>query len=369
VLQHALLVLVVGAIGAAAAFVLTYWATEGPDRDRFDVAIKAATAIAALAAGLLTWARLELSRREHHLAARAEYNRSNEVAADQRLAQDRDLTERYSRSVDQIGSADLFTRVGGIYALERFALDAARRGDAHENDWVMALDVLAALARELSKEARRVIAADGEAQRPDDVREATALLTPVVEAVRVLGRFRRRARLGEAIGATMERDLSGVIARSAHLDLADLAYSTMTRADLSKSDLSRADLSNANLLFADLRWVDLTRARLDRARLTDADLDHTCLADASVANAELVSTSLCGADLTDAALPNSNLRGANLSDANLSNSDLSGADLSYANLTNANLNNATLNQATLSGVRHTDTTWPAGTNVHTWQKK
>jgi hypothetical protein len=67
-LRHAFEVFLAGAVCAAIAFALTYWAVGGTDKDRFDAGIKAATATAAVAAGLLTWGRLELSRHEHRLA-------------------------------------------------------------------------------------------------------------------------------------------------------------------------------------------------------------------------------------------------------------------------------------------------------------
>jgi hypothetical protein len=53
VLRHSLVVFIAGAGGAAATFVIGYWWADGTDKAQFDVAIKAATAVAAIAAAWL----------------------------------------------------------------------------------------------------------------------------------------------------------------------------------------------------------------------------------------------------------------------------------------------------------------------------
>jgi hypothetical protein len=120
-LRNALAILVAGGAGAILAFTLSLWAADGEDKDRFDVGIEAATATAAIVAGVLTWGRLELSRGEH------------------RLGVDRDLTERYGRAVEQLGDDETIIRVGGVFAMERFALDAfALSGVERDTDWRLA---------------------------------------------------------------------------------------------------------------------------------------------------------------------------------------------------------------------------------------
>lgn len=64
-LRYSLLVVLVGATAAGGAFALTYRWVAGTDVERLDAGIKTATTTAAVAAGVLTWGRLELSRREH----------------------------------------------------------------------------------------------------------------------------------------------------------------------------------------------------------------------------------------------------------------------------------------------------------------
>ena len=82
-LRHSLLVVVGGALTAAIAFGVVFRLVGGAEFDpRFRAGLRAATAVAAATAGLLTWARLDLSRREHHLAVRVEDSRLDQSTAD-----------------------------------------------------------------------------------------------------------------------------------------------------------------------------------------------------------------------------------------------------------------------------------------------
>ena len=94
-LRYALQIVVVGGVIAIVAFFLAYRYIEGTDKDRVDVGIRVAATTAAAVAGILTWGRLELSRREY------------------RLATDRDLTERYGRAVGQLGHESSVIQLGG----------------------------------------------------------------------------------------------------------------------------------------------------------------------------------------------------------------------------------------------------------------
>jgi uncharacterized protein YjbI with pentapeptide repeats len=360
VLRRSQAVVIVAAVVAIAAFVVSYRSTEGPDKDRFDIAIRMAAVVAALAAGALTWGRLELSRREH------------------RLDVDRELHERYSRCIDQIASEDKFIRIGGLYALERFALDAARLDPAEEafGDWRLALDVLATLARDLSREVR----ADDDSAEP----------RTVIEAVRILGRFPARSgrqdvrstahELSTAlVGARPAKeptartatahDLAGVVAVGADLNHASFAGSTLVAANL-----ENALLNNAHLVCAELSYMTLAGARLVGAELFLADAVESNLIQADLSRAKLMCVDFRGSDLTgakliEADLTNALLDGAVLSGvsargANLWGASLVGADLRGIHLEGANLADADLTDAILTDVYgDDDTVWPEGYEV------
>src|SRR5215813_6013516 len=61
------------------------------------------------------------------------------------LTEQGQVTDRYSKAIEQLGSDKLDVRIGGIYALERVARDSPR-------DHPTVMDVLAAFVREHSRE-------------------------------------------------------------------------------------------------------------------------------------------------------------------------------------------------------------------------
>jgi Pentapeptide repeats (8 copies) len=61
------------------------------------------------------------------------------------LTEQGQVTERYTKAIEQLGSDKLDVRIGGIYALERIARDSAR-------DHPTVMEVLAAFIREHSRE-------------------------------------------------------------------------------------------------------------------------------------------------------------------------------------------------------------------------
>ena len=138
-----------------------------------------------------------------------------------------------------------------------------------------------------------------------------------------------------------------------------------------RSEAGRLDLSSISVPFAPLEGADLNGSIMAGARLTNAHLRGAHLAEANMEDIDLEHADLTGADLTGAALSRSNLSWAlvglepaklvnvqashaNFSDADLTRSDLSGGDFDHANLSRASLNSATLRgvkfwNATLTG--------------------
>jgi uncharacterized protein YjbI with pentapeptide repeats len=386
-LRNALAIVLAGVVVALATFTLAYWSVGGSDKDRFDIGIKAATAFAAAFVGVLTWGRLELSRREH------------------RLAVDRDLTERYGRAVEQLGSEESLIRAGGAFALERFALDAfALAGSDNQIDWRMALDLLAAFVRQARPASRS--SQDDPAPVPPDV----------MAALRVLGRFQERTRTTKPVRYDLHEidlahaDLTGQMLIGADLTGADLTAARLNGADLSDADLTGADLTDAtvarytyipvrgpraegtlesddvvpvllihrrrvstNTGFASAEQAALIRADLTGANLATAEFTGANLTDADLSHAYLGETNLTGANLPGAELTRGDLTGAILPGAKLTRADLTGADLTDAKLgrdfidhAGTDLTGANLTDAKLTGVDLTDvfydnsTVWPEG---------
>lgn len=238
------------------------------------------------------------------------------------------LTDRYSKAIDQLGSDKVDVRTGGIYALERIATDSAR-----DQPTVMA--VLTAFIREHSGEL-------WSASEYEDVNDF--LLDPPI-----------RPDVEAAVTVIARRDHTqdrreGISLAGAHLAYAKLAAAYLADADLSHTDLTRANLSGANL-----RGANLLAAQLVQSDLNNAVLNNAVLISTNLSGANLSVADLADADLTDAFLSGASLNGANFTGAYLTRADFSGAYLNDADFTNAALSGVVLTGAHLNGA-----TYPEG---------
>ena len=277
-----------------------------------------------------------------------------------RLSREGQVTDRYTKAIEQLGSDKLDVRIGGIYALERVARDSAK-------DHPTVMEVLAAFVREHSREQWPVPGSDDtpapERTTRPDVQAALdwrAILHPplpgsddtlapkrttrpdVQAALTVIGRR-------DASHDRQSVDLSGADLTRANLRSANFRDAKFTYAHLHDAELRDADLRYADLSGADLSGVDFLGADLTRAQLLGADLTRARLSSARLGGAYLVGARLGGADLTIARLGGADLDAADLTGALLSGADLTGAQLTNARLTNARLGGARLLDARLSG--------------------
>ena len=215
------------------------------------------------------------------------------------LALQGQVTDRFSKAIDHLGSEKLDVRIGGIYALERIARDSAQ-------DHPTIMEVLAAFILDHSRE-----------QWPpaeDGAEPAEHRTRPDVQAAAtVIGR------------RTVQHDSQPI-----------------------------------NLVYADLTYADLTGAHLAGAALNGANLTGALLLDADLTGANLLDADLTGAKLTSATLTDANISRANLTGANLWDAKLSGAFLTDADLTGAELTGAELTGAELTDVRWPSGTPPLG---------
>jgi uncharacterized protein YjbI with pentapeptide repeats len=190
------------------------------------------------------------------------------------------VTDRYAKAIEQLGSEKLEVRVGGIYALERIASDSVRDGQT-------VIDVLAAFITEQSRTARQSPGDNDESLRstPSDLQAAITVI-----GRRDIKRERRRLNLYGA---------------------------DLTHADLGRINLANASLGGAKLTRANLAWIDLRDANLNYA-----DLSRALLFEANLAGALLEGADFSGSDLTNANLSDADLLGfhdqpAKFTDANL----------------------------------------------------
>ena len=268
------------------------------------------------------------------------------------LSREGQVTERYTKAIEQLGSDKLDVRIGGIYALERVARDSAR-------DHPTVMEVLTAFIREHSHEKETPSGPGSQEQarstrswlglglatwtrtrttRTPSQQQVRSTRPDIQAAVTVVGRRnpKRDIRPIDLTGA----NLFGADLTDAKSDDVSLFGATLTRvagtgADLALANLTRADLTRANLARADLTGANLAGADLTRADLTGADLTAATLAGATLAGATLARAILAGVILDRAILAGADLALANLADADLTRADLTGADLTGANLDGA----------------------------------
>jgi Pentapeptide repeats (8 copies) len=161
------------------------------------------------------------------------------------LTEQGQVTDRYTRAIEQLGSDKLDVRIGGIYALERVARDSAR-------DYLTVMEVLIAFIREHSREPWPLPASLGS---PLPERSTRADIQAALTA------FGRRDRRNDPPYRWV--DLSGV----------DFSRANLSDAHLNHAELVGAIFTGANLAGADLRYADLTDAVTD-PNLGRADLSH-----------------------------------------------------------------------------------------------
>jgi hypothetical protein len=171
------------------------------------------------------------------------------------------ITERFTRAVEQLADEKLDIRLGGIYALERIARDS-------ETHYEPVIEVLTAFLREHAGR-KLEIAASGEVSvSTADVPPDPLPRVDFQAAATVIGRRDRRHERPDYRLDLHGVGLAGASLCDAHLEDADLRFAMLYGADLTGADLSGAFLSSAHLSEADLGGAVLTRAYLPFANLT-----------------------------------------------------------------------------------------------------
>jgi uncharacterized protein YjbI with pentapeptide repeats len=228
------------------------------------------------------------------------------------------ITERYTRAIDQLGSTKVDVRLGGIYAIERLAYDSPSDAPAIAN-------VLAAYIRVHSNsgpDPRRHPSLEGQSGASLKVGQYE-ISADVQAALEVLRKREINSAAGQVdlhgarlpgIILDIGDDLSGADLREAFIDSdADFSHANMEKAHFTKDDMGFAQFTRTDLQGADFLGTDLTHADLREADLRKVYMENAKLADAW----------MNGANLQGAHLENVSFQGADLSKADLRGVDLS----------------------------------------------
>ncbi len=271
--------------------------------------------------------------------------------AEMQLTQQRLITERFSKAVEQIGSGKEEVVIGGIYSLERIAKDSPK------DQWTI-MEVLTSYIRKNSPIPSNIQQLKPE-EREKALEKLPSVSIPVQAALTVIGRRKvENDQAGDNLAETTDSnktkflDLSRTNLREANLDGADLKGAELYGAYLKGANLKGAYLNRAYLNRAYLNGANLNGANLNGAYLYGANLKGANLKGANLKGANLKGAYLKGAYLKGAYLYGANLYGANLIGAYLIGAYLYGANLYGANLYGANLYGANLYGANLYGAEH-----------------
>jgi uncharacterized protein YjbI with pentapeptide repeats len=193
-------------------------------------------------------------------------------------AEDKQITERYSKAIEQLGSETLYVQLGAIYSLERIARDS-------DKDYWNIIEILTTYIRE----------------------EYPKSCSLTVEAtLKVIKRMNSSYGLDEWVPV----DFSNV----------KLEKIDFSRAKLNGANFEGANLTNANFEEADLTDVNFKRANLNGANFKKANLQ----------NVNFTRTSIYSNDFSFANLKNTNFEETYIININFSNADLSDANFAKA---------------------------------------
>jgi Pentapeptide repeats (8 copies) len=227
------------------------------------------------------------------------------------VAQQGQITERFTRAIDQLGHAQLDVRLGGIYALERIARDSP-------DDRPTIGEVLTAFIRSHAPWPPRLPGQYVAAAPMGEVPELQVRAADVQASLTVLGRggFALRA----VVPGREVFTLPGVA--EVRLDPQVMLFA------LDRDDVFAVPGVAEGRL--DLHAVDLRRASLRGAHLEEAYLGGAHLEEAYLGGAHLEGAILIGAHLEGATLVLADLEGAHLEGAHFEGATLAGAHLERA---------------------------------------
>ncbi|MFF7473681.1 pentapeptide repeat-containing protein [Streptomyces sp. NPDC008092] len=336
----------------------------------------------------------------------------NQASKELAISEQGQITNRFNAAINNLGSASLDVRLGGIYALERIMHDSVR-------DHSTVVSVLSAYLRThaaVQVGVKKSAPESGKSSPPKA--DVQAVMTVLANRGADLDKGPIDLRRTNLHDVQLDGHQNMIPFREADLSDADLSDSSLSNLDLQGATLWQVNLSGAEVRGsrldeafmdgANLSYADLSGSHFDGARLYGAHLSgaHFCgelfvepaqgsngavaapsglsppmneskrysrspagqcadLRNADFTDADLSGTILSGMNLASTILcPGrnsfggscSNLNGAVLNNSNLegsylSGADLEGADLTHADLTHADLTNANLTNANLTGAK------------------
>ena len=164
------------------------------------------------------------------------------------VAQEGQITERFTRAIEQLGSDKVAIRLGGIYSLERIANDS-------DKDYWPIMETLTACVRERAgwKERPEILSPHKEGLSLPVPKPEIKPSTDIQAVLTVLGRRKYWYGQGETERLNLRgTDLRGASLEKLHFEGADLGEAHLEGADLDEAYLEGVDLRDSHLNKANL---------------------------------------------------------------------------------------------------------------------
>lgn len=277
-----------------------------------------------------------------------------------KVTEDKQVTERFSKSIEHLGNEKIDIRLGGIYALEQISIDSSKY------HWTI-MEILSAFVREKSKET----SSKKLEKMKEDIQAALTVMNRRCAEQDPQGKKINLMQVNLKLVEFQAANISGVNLSRSDFTSANFSGANFSNSDLMNSDFSFANFSDVNFSGSDLRNVKFFRTNLSGADFSNSDLSDSYLCESDLTNSKLIGTNLnnahLGSDYVDYVdyddeyyprqyeeeqhnpdwnLP-ANLSGALLIDAKMTGAKLMGADLSKSTmLTQQQIDSAIISEYT-----------------------
>lgn len=211
-----------------------------------------------------------------------------------KISREVQITESFTRAIEQLGNEKIEVRLGGIYALERIS------AQYQKDHWRM-IEVLTSFVKinsPIKDEPQNKVKIDTQ-----------AVLT-------IIGRRNYSLFMGES--------------RMINLTELNLQEAFFPGANLGGVYFWKSNLKEANFLLANLPETDFVSVNASGAYFNGAYLKNSDFKEANLEGAQFEVANLKGAKFEGANLKGANLEGANFEGANLKGANLEGANLKWA---------------------------------------
>jgi Pentapeptide repeats (9 copies) len=186
--------------------------------------------------------------------------------------EDKQVTERFTKAIEQLGSEKPEVCMGGIYALERIA------GDSEKDHWTV-MEVLCSFIRYRSS--------------MDKNRGSQQTISKEIQAALTVIKRRKISQ------DPKQKDL-------------DLSFSYLKGANLRGESFKSFIFKRENFVKSNLREIDFTGSNLELSDFTGSNLVGACFSNANLNAANFTRANLQKADFTSAVITATEFVGANL---------------------------------------------------------